>query len=252
VALPTGWMDTTLGEIAETKLGKPLDAAKNKGEPTPYLGNISVRWGSFVLDNLRSMPVTIAELGKLAVRDGDLFVCEGGVPVRCAVWRHGEKRIVFQKAVHRIRPAGNVSPDYVQHFLAWSAARAAFNHLLTGTTIKHLPQVGLQRLVLPLPPVAEQRRIVAKLGMLTAGLAPARAELVRVAVIARRSKVAYAYQIIHSHSWPTVPFLDACDAYQPRTISKAEMVAGGGSTQSTAPTEQSAFTMNIIMNSLSS
>ena len=186
MTLPTGWVATTIGEIAETKLGKMLDAAKNRGEPTPYLGNINVRWGKFNLDNLSSMPVTVDELETLAVRDGDLFVCEGGVPGRCAVWRHGPQRIVFQKAVHRIRPMADIDSDFVQRFLAWAAGQAAFDHLLTGTTIKHLPQVGLQRISLPLPPLAEQRRIVAKLDTLTARLTRARTELDRVAAMAPR------------------------------------------------------------------
>jgi type I restriction enzyme, S subunit len=190
VTLPTGWVETTLGEIAETKLGKMLDGAKNKGQPTPYLRNISVRWGSFDLHDLPTMLVTPDELTALAVRDGDLFVCEGGVPGRCAVWRGGDQRIVFQKAIHRIRPLDGISADYLQRFLVWSAGNDAFDDLLTGTTIKHLPQVGLQRIALPLPPLAEQRRIVAKLDTLTARLRRARTELDRVAAMAKRIRKA--------------------------------------------------------------
>jgi type I restriction enzyme S subunit len=180
VTLPHGWIEVSIGEIADTKLGKMLDAAKNKGDSTPYLRNISVRWGSFDLHDLPSMPVTADEYAELAVKDGDLFVCEGGEPGRCAVWCGGEQRIVFQKAIHRIRPKAEIDPNYIQKYLCWAAKGGLFADLFTGTTIKHLPQVGLQQISLPLPPLAEQRRIVAKLDALTARLARARAELDRV------------------------------------------------------------------------
>ena len=60
----------------------------------------------------------------------------------------------------------------------------------TGTTIKHLPQNALKDVELPLPPVAEQRRIVAKLDALTARTARARADLDRVPSLAAGYKQA--------------------------------------------------------------
>ena len=51
----TGWRNGTLGEVADLCLGKMLDQNKNRGVPTPYLANVNVRWGEFVLDDLRVM-----------------------------------------------------------------------------------------------------------------------------------------------------------------------------------------------------
>ncbi len=42
---PEGWQQRKLGELAEVRLGKMLDAAKNRGELMPYLANVNVRWG---------------------------------------------------------------------------------------------------------------------------------------------------------------------------------------------------------------
>lgn len=55
---------------------------------------------------------------------------------------------------------------------------------VSGTTRLKLTQGGMKRIRLPVPPLAEQRRIVAKLDALTARLARARAELDRVPVLA--------------------------------------------------------------------
>lgn len=161
--LPKGWASATIADIADTKLGKMLDAAKNKGDAVPYLRNVNVRWGEFDLSDLFDMRVTPEEYAELAVQDGDIFVCEGGEPGRSAVWRLGEQRLVFQKALHRIRPLAGIEADYVVCHLKHGAATGVLSDLLTGTTIKHLPQVGLQRIKMAVPPAAEQRRIVTKL-----------------------------------------------------------------------------------------
>jgi len=195
VTLPEGWVAATVAEIADTRLGKMLDAAKNKGDAVPYLRNVNVRWGEFDLSDLFDMRVTPEEYDELAVQNGDLFVCEGGEPGRSAVWRAGPRRIVFQKALHRIRPLGGVEPDYLARHLRHAANSNTLSGLLTGTTIKHLPQVGLQRIKLDVPPVAEQRRIVAKLDALTARLARARAELDRVPNLARKLRSAVLQEV---------------------------------------------------------
>jgi type I restriction enzyme, S subunit len=51
-ALPSAWAWVTVGSVAESRLGKMLDKAKNKGVPRPYLRNINVRWFDFDLSNL--------------------------------------------------------------------------------------------------------------------------------------------------------------------------------------------------------
>ncbi|KQM27946.1 MULTISPECIES: restriction endonuclease subunit S [unclassified Sphingomonas] len=185
MTLPTGWIETTVGDVSATKLGKMLDANKNKGEPVAYLRNVNVRWGAFDLSDLLEMRVTAEERDELAVRDGDLFVCEGGEPGRCAVWRGGERDLVFQKAIHRVRPLDAVNAEYIAALFTHLAARDGLSHLFTGTTIKHLPQVALQRVPFPLPPAAEQRRIVAKVDGLAVRLARARDDLDRIPMLAQ-------------------------------------------------------------------
>ena len=49
MTLPEGWVAATIADIADTRLGKMLDAAKNKGDAVPYLRNINARWGDFDL-----------------------------------------------------------------------------------------------------------------------------------------------------------------------------------------------------------
>jgi type I restriction enzyme S subunit len=163
-----------------------LDAQKNKGSPVAYLRNVNVRWGEFDLSDLQEMRATQDELEELSVRNGDIFVCEGGEPGRAAVWRNGVRELIFQKALHRLRTIDLIQPDYLAQYIKFSASQHEFLSLLTGTTIKHLPQVALQRMRIAVPPAAEQCRIVSKLDVLIAHLARTRVELDRIPILAMR------------------------------------------------------------------
>lgn len=81
------WSTRPLSEIADFTLGKMLDKAKNRGEPLPYLANVNVRWGEFDLDNLREMRFESHELERYSLKSGDIVMCEGGEPGRCALWK---------------------------------------------------------------------------------------------------------------------------------------------------------------------
>ena len=80
------WQESPLGVIADTQLGKMLDAKKNEGEYHPYLGNDNVQWDGINLSEVKEMRFKDSELLKFALKPGDLLVCEGGDPGRCAIW----------------------------------------------------------------------------------------------------------------------------------------------------------------------
>ena len=83
--LPDHWQNTTVGEIATVQLGKMLDKANNKGEPTPYLRNINVRWGSCDLTDVATMDIRPEELDRVLARTDDVIACEGGEPGRAGI-----------------------------------------------------------------------------------------------------------------------------------------------------------------------
>lgn len=155
----------TIGEIASTLLGKMLDAKKQSGEPIPYLRNINVRWGSFDLSELQTTPLESDEVAKFDVRQGDIMVCEGGEPGRCAVWRGDGSGIAFQKALHRIRVGerGEVLPDFLALMLEECIRSGRADRLFTGTTIKHLPQEKLRTIEIVLPSLDDQRAALQRL-----------------------------------------------------------------------------------------
>ncbi|MDP2268593.1 MAG: restriction endonuclease subunit S, partial [Deltaproteobacteria bacterium] len=153
---PAEWSEVLLKEVAASRLGKMLDKSKNMGNPTRYLRNLNVRWFSVELTYLALMRVTPEEKDELSICDGDLFVCEGGEPGRCAVWNKGKTDIVFQKAIHRIRPSGNLSPHWLAFNIKNDADTGRLENYFTGTTIKHLTGKALAQYRFRLPLLLEQ------------------------------------------------------------------------------------------------
>ena len=155
-----GWGEVVLKDVADLRLGKMLDKAKNLGHPTPYLRNLNVRWFSFDLAVLGKMRATSKEQKELEIKDGDLLVCEGGEPGRCAVWNLGPSSLIFQKAIHRIRVNDKVNPYWVAFNLLNDSNHGRLEDYFTGTTIKHLTGKELATYYFRLPPLAEQKEIV--------------------------------------------------------------------------------------------
>lgn len=161
-ALPTSWTWVDVDAVSQSRLGKMLDKAKNKGSPRPYLRNINVRWFGFDLSDLLEMPFEDAELKEFSLKCGDVLICEGGEPGRAAVWDERVEGIYFQKAIHRVRFEKLVDPHFFLLCLKASAEDGRLAESFTGTGIKHFTGKGLRSYQFPLPPLAEQRRIVAK------------------------------------------------------------------------------------------
>ena len=166
--LPASWTWANVGAVADSRLGKMLDKAKNKGKPRRYLRNINVRWFDFDLSDLLEMRFEDSELPEFALRFGDVLICEGGEPGRAAVWDARETDIYFQKAIHRVRFLDFVDSDFFVKTLRASADDGRLAEYFTGTGIKHFTGKGLAAYSFPLPPPAEQQRIVAKVDQLMA------------------------------------------------------------------------------------
>lgn len=154
------WEKVKLGEVAEMCLGKMLDKNKNKGNYQPYLRNVNVRWGSFDLSDLLEMRFEDSEQERYGLQNGDLIMCEGGEPGRCAIWNGEAQNMKIQKALHRIRLKPSVLNKYVYYLFYHYAQNGLLENYFTGTTIKHLTGQSLKSIEIYLPSLPEQQRIV--------------------------------------------------------------------------------------------
>jgi type I restriction enzyme S subunit len=167
-SVPSSWHWVSVDQISKARLGKMLDKAKNKETPRRYLRNVNVRWFDFDLSDVYEMPFEDSELEEFMLLDGDVLICEGGEPGRAAVWDERETGIYFQKAIHRVRFPNSVNPHYFVKVIREAADSGRLQTYFTGVGIKHFTGKGLASFLIPLPPLTEQHRIVAKVDELMA------------------------------------------------------------------------------------
>ena len=157
------WEKVKLGEVTESCLGKMLDQKKNKGSYKPYLANVNVRWGFFDLDNLQEMRFEDDEDEKYGIKYGDLIICEGGEPGRCAIWKEQIPNMKIQKALHRVRVHDIMDFRFVYYWFLLAGKQGALKQYYTGATIMHMPGQKLKEVLIDKPPLIVQQRIGAYL-----------------------------------------------------------------------------------------
>ena len=158
--IPDSWEWVRINQIAVSQLGKTLDKGKQSGKEYPYLCSINVYWNGINLDNIKTFLLHEDERARYKLQKGDLLVCEGGDYGRCAVWNK-EDEMYYQNALHRIRFFGNLS-EYFYKYIFEQYRKTDYIEG-QGQTIKHFTYANMSKLLFPLPPLAEQKRIVTKI-----------------------------------------------------------------------------------------
>ena len=166
---PSGWQLCHIQDIAAAELGKTLDKGKNQGEEKPYLCALNVKWESFDFSTIKTIKIEEKEKTRYRLLPGDLLVCEGGDVGRSAIWKESVE-MYYQNALHRVRFKEGVSPDFYLYVLRYYKSSGVIDEICKGVTIKHFTGQVFNSIDLPVPPVAEQQRIVAKIKTLFSAL----------------------------------------------------------------------------------
>lgn len=166
-ALPAGWRWVNFGSVAQHNSGKTLDKGRNTGQPRDYITTSNLYWGRFEMGNVRQMLIREDELDRCLARKGDLLICEGGEAGRAAVWEF-DYEICFQNHIHRARFSDCVNPYFAYRFFERMNATGEINAFRKGVGISNMSSKSLASIPLPLPPIADQDRIVAKVDELMA------------------------------------------------------------------------------------
>lgn len=154
-----------LGDVCDCCLGKMLDKSKNKGKLHRYLRNVNVRWGAFDLEDVLEMRFEDDEHERYGLKNGDIVMCEGGEPGRCAIWREEEPGMLFQKALHRIRPSKAFLSEYLYFLFMSYSYNGIFHKRFVGTTIYHLTGQVLKELPVTVCSIENQQLIISNLSL---------------------------------------------------------------------------------------
>lgn len=158
--IPESWMWVHIGEIFQHNTGKALNGSDKNGKPHEYITTSNVYWNRFELDKVKTMLFTEDELDRCSVRKGDFLVLEGGDIGRAAIWNY-DFSMCIQNHIHRLRAYCDVCIEFFYHIFFLYKGIGLIDG--KGIAIQGLSANALHTLPVPLPPLAEQKRIVAKI-----------------------------------------------------------------------------------------
>ena len=163
-ALPAGWEWVRLGEIGNTNIGLTYAPKDISDTGTPVLRSNNIQQGKLDLNNLIRVNKSINE--NLHVQQGDILICarngSRALVGKAAQIKELPERMAFGAFMAIFRSRLN---DYVEVFLNSPIFRKVLDEVST-TTINQITQNNLKNSMIPFPPLAEQKRIVAKVDAL--------------------------------------------------------------------------------------
>jgi type I restriction enzyme S subunit len=164
--LPNGWVWTTIDRVAAVQGGIQK---QQKRRPVhnryPFLRVANVGRGTLDLGEVHEVELFDGEIERFALSVGDLLVVEGNGSAdqlgRAAMWHGQIQDCVHQNHLIRIRPSAILDPSFLQYLWNSSVVSTQLKKLASSTSGLHtLSTAKIKRVEIPLPPLAEQHRIV--------------------------------------------------------------------------------------------
>lgn len=159
-----------LADVADIAAGITLGRKTKDAElvEVPYLRVANVQDGRLDLRDLKRIPASRREIEKLALKDGDLLLTEGGdldKLGRGACWREQLPLCLHQNHIFRVRfPHDRYDSDFVSFQIGSPYGKAYFlAHAKKTTGIASINQRVLGAFPLISPSLEEQRRVAARL-----------------------------------------------------------------------------------------
>jgi type I restriction enzyme, S subunit len=172
--LPGGWSWTTIGEIALSMRYGTSTKCEYAADGVPVLRIPNVSGGVISLDDIKLGPLSHKEILDLALRVGDLLMIRsnGSLDIvgRSAVVTAEADGMAFAGYLVRLRLSlANTNPEYVWLALNSTDVRNQIERpIRSAVGLKNVNLTEFGALTFPLPPLAEQHRIVAKVDALMA------------------------------------------------------------------------------------
>lgn len=189
--LPEGWVETTVEAIVSVEDARrvPLNATERskRAGSYPYYG-ANGQVGTIDDYLFEGSHILVAEDG------GYFFDPHKGVAYIAS------GKFWVNNHAHVLQAMGGIPPEYIKHALN----QVKWNDYVSGTTRPKLTQAALRRVLVHIPPLNEQKRIVARIDALTEKSREAREALEEVPVLLdklRQSILASAFRGDLTREW---------------------------------------------------
>jgi type I restriction enzyme S subunit len=166
--LPKGWQGTTVGEIGSITGGITKNSKRNAlPKKLPYLRVANVYANELALDDVAEIGVQESEIKRALLQKGDLLVVEGNGSVdqigRVAIWNGSISPCLHQNHIIKVRFDPPEIAEFVLYWLLSKDGRDQITRVASSTSgLYTLSLSKVSSLPVPLPPLDEQRRIVAE------------------------------------------------------------------------------------------
>lgn len=170
--LPVGWEWVRINDLAEVQGGIQKTQMRNPvKQHFPYLRVANVQRDALRLEEVERFELTMEELERWRLVAGDLLIVEGNGSAeeigRCAVWSGAIDPCVYQNHLIRVRCFQQDCMAFIKLFLnAPSGAEEMKRLAITTSGLYNLSVGKIRNYAVPVPPLAEQSRIVTRVTQL--------------------------------------------------------------------------------------
>jgi type I restriction enzyme S subunit len=189
--MPEGWRYVTILDVCEVNPQKPPKDFLPADAPVTFVPMPAVDAELGAITDTEIQPYLKVRNGFSAFRNGDVIMAkitpcmENG---KAAIIHGMTNGIGFGSTeFHVMRSRGEILPEYLYYFIRQvSFRKEAENHFTGSVGQKRVPADFIKQSIIPLPPLAEQQRIVARIESLLAHVNEARGRLQRVPGIMKK------------------------------------------------------------------
>lgn len=161
--IPESWKWTRLGKISTKIQYGYTDSAKQQGD-AKFLRITDIQDGRVNWSKVPYCHINDSKLSDLRLEENDILIARtGGTIGKSFLVKEIREKAVFASYLIRIRLAERSLSEYVDFFLDSPLYWKLLEEISYGTGQPNVNGTNLSKLFIPLPPLEEQNRIVAKI-----------------------------------------------------------------------------------------
>jgi type I restriction enzyme, S subunit len=186
VGLPFGWARTTLEQVVEN-ISYGFTASASTASVGPRflritdLQDSSVQW-----ESVPYCKIPASKIAKYSLRSGDIVFARTGATTGKSFLITSCPAAVFASYLIRVRLSTDILPEFVAYFFQSQSYWNQVNENISGSAQPNCNASKLKTLNLPIVPLNEQRRIVAKLEKLLDKVDSCQKRLAKIPILLKR------------------------------------------------------------------